>query len=86
MTAAILERDAKPTVLKESSVKDIVLSMLGKPADLHRVIVSSVGTKSFRVNVFREIERHQCRITDSFFVRFDGGELVESTPAIIKKY
>ena len=64
-----------------------VLKSLGSPSDMLKVKVHPVGNDRYRVNVLVGKNAGSARIANSFFLTADEkGNIVDSTPKIIKKY
>ena len=64
-----------------------VMRGLGQPGDLHRVQVRHLWQDCYRVNVVVGVDGPSPRVAHSYFlVADDGGNILESTPAITKSY
>jgi hypothetical protein len=64
-----------------------VLRALGPPCDLQRVDVRWLWEGRYRVNVFVGVAAESARIAHSYFLVADGdGNIVESTPKIIREH
>ena len=73
-----------------------ILSLMGRPQNLHEVVVKSLWDNRFRVNVWCHVAAEGKEITalydpklitDSFFVQVNPlGDIVQSSPDIKKKY
>jgi hypothetical protein len=71
-----------------------VIGRLGRPRDLHRIVVKPLWDTYYRVNVICQdsgqpdgISLLQYRIADSFFVLSSPeGGIIRTEPEIVKKY
>jgi hypothetical protein len=64
-----------------------VLSTLGQPSNLIRVQVRTLWGDYFRVNVLVGADVASVKIAHSFFLLTDAeGNILSSTPKIVKKY
>jgi hypothetical protein len=75
---------------KRETLKDLlrqqVLHVLGKPAGLLRVQVSSLWDRNYRVNVFVGVDAASAKIASSYFVMADSdGNILEATPRLEKR-
>jgi hypothetical protein len=67
-------------------VCDQVVAGLGKPPEFARCAASRIHTGTYRVNVWVR-NNYTEALTDSFWIKVDeNGRIVNSTPAIVKKY
>jgi len=77
----------KTIVEISENLKLKVLEQLGKPRDLKKIVIHNVYGTRYRVNVWREIKENMVIITDSFFfIVTNNGDIVFSSPKLIKKY
>lgn len=68
-------------------VRNNVMMSLGRPAELHRVQVSSLWHSYFRVNVFVGPDFASSKVAHSYFLEADGnGKILSSSPAITRAY
>jgi hypothetical protein len=74
-------------------IEQQVIRRLGRPRDLHRIVVKPLWDTCFRVNVIRRDSSQpsatlpEYRITDSFFVLTSPeGGIIRTEPEIVKKY
>jgi hypothetical protein len=80
-----LERHKRETL--NSLVREQLISLLGKPADLLSVQIRPLWATYFRANVFVGASVACAKITHSFFlVTDDDGKILKSTPAIKRLY
>jgi hypothetical protein len=64
-----------------------VMAALGRPTHFLRVTARQVTGDGYRVNVVTGADAASARIAHSFFVTADKeGKVIESTPAIVKRY
>jgi hypothetical protein len=64
-----------------------VVRALGSPVDLFQVQVRPVGNEHYRVNVLVGKGVTSVRVADSFFLTADDeGNIVTSSPAIVRHY
>jgi hypothetical protein len=64
-----------------------VVRALGSPVDLFQVQVRPVGNEHYRVNVLVGKGVTSVRVADSFFLTADDeGNIVASSPAIVRHY
>jgi len=64
-----------------------VMTTLGRPPDLHAVQVRRLWEDYYRVNIFVGVDAASAKIANSYFLVADGdGNIVTSTPDIIKQY
>lgn len=81
--------EAEGEAVEEQEVIHRVLDRLGRPKNLFRTVAKKVWANQYRVNVYCTDEEHlplkTVSITDSFFVTWNGTELV-SKPTISRKY
>jgi hypothetical protein len=92
------EREQKEQEQRKNRAKDLgealnaliaeqVVHLLGKPENLHQVQVRPLWGNYFRVNVLTGPDAASFRVANSYFLRADGdGNIVESTPKIIRQY
>jgi hypothetical protein len=72
---------------QKALIRRQVVSSLGTPDDLLKVLVHPVGQESFRVNVMVGKSAAAARIADSFFLTADGdGNILTSSPQIARLY
>jgi hypothetical protein len=68
-------------------IRTQVVSSLGTPDDMLKVLVHPVGQDSFRVNVVVGKSVSTARIADSFFLTADSdGNILASSPEIARLY
>jgi hypothetical protein len=71
----------------EAEVGKNVMHDLGWPAGLHHVQSRRVFAGNYRVNVFVGEGAASAKVAHSFFVAADAdGKVIESTPAITRRY
>jgi hypothetical protein len=64
-----------------------VVHTLGKPEGLHQVQVRRLWGNYFRVNILIGADAASVRVANSYFLKADGeGNIVESTPKILRQY
>lgn len=64
-----------------------VMHQLGQPGQLHSVQVRKLWDDHFRVNVLVGADAATIQIADCFFLVTDAqGNIVESSPKIVKRY
>ena len=64
-----------------------VLHALGQPGDLHLVQVRHLWEDHFRVNILVGVDAAAAKIAHSYFLEADlGGNIMESTPKITRRY
>jgi len=64
-----------------------VIHSLGQPGDLHRVQVRPLWEDHYRVNVLVGLDAASAKVAHSYFLVADGkGNIIESTPKIIRQY
>src|SRR5205809_385538 len=64
-----------------------VIHVLGEPSDLLQLQVRRLWENSYRVNVFVGRDAVSAKIANSYFIKTDSdGNIIESTPAINKRY
>jgi hypothetical protein len=64
-----------------------VIHTLGAPNGLQRVQVRYLWKDRYRVNVLIGPDAASVKVNDSFFLRVDDdGQIVSSTPDIVKRY
>jgi hypothetical protein len=64
-----------------------VMNALGKPSNLHKLLVCRLWKNHYRVNVFVGELAAGMTIAHSYFVKVDGdGNIIQSTPRITKRY
>jgi len=81
------EQSTQEGGLVEAVVRDNVMFDLGRPDDLLRVQVASVGAGRYRVNVFVGTDAASTRVAHSYFVEADGnGKILSSSPAVARLY
>jgi predicted NBD/HSP70 family sugar kinase len=68
-------------------IAEQVVHLLGKPENLHLVQVRQLWENYFRVNVLIGPDAASVRVANSYFLKADReGNIVESTPKIIRQY
>jgi hypothetical protein len=81
------ESERQEDGLLEAVVRDNVLSVLGRPAGLHRIQVTRVWGDNYRVNVFVGPDAASFTVAHSYFLRADGdGKILASCPPIARAY
>lgn len=76
------QREALQTLIGEQ-----IIHTLGAPVDLVQLQVRRLWENYFRVNVFIGRDITSAKIANSYFVQADSdGNIVESTPRIMKQY
>jgi hypothetical protein len=64
-----------------------VIKSLGSPPDMLKVQVSPIGNERYRVNVLVGKNPGSARVGNSFFLTAnDDGNILSSTPAIVRLY
>jgi len=64
-----------------------VMHALGRPFDLHRVDVRTLWDGHYRVNVLVGSDAASARVAHSYFlVADDAGNILASTPSVIRQY
>lgn len=77
------ERDARAN----SWIGRWLLQALGTPAGLFQVQVRPLWDRHYRVNVLVGESAASARVADSFFLQADQeGQVVSSTPEVVKRY
>src|SRR4051794_10480027 len=72
---------------REVRIRQRVMLALGRPNDLCRVQVRELWEKRYRVNVYVGPDAVSARVAHSFFLETDDdGDIVASTPKIIRQY
>jgi hypothetical protein len=66
-------------------IRERLLAGLGEPPDLLRVQVKPLWGNRYRANVFVG-KGFTARMSHSFFLEVDDGEIVSATPAIKRQY
>jgi len=70
-----------------SAIKEQIIAVLGKPADLLKVVARPLWERCFRVNVFVGENAATAKIANSYFVEVDSDDrLIKSNPKITKEY
>lgn len=70
-----------------AKVGDQVLRTMGKPNDPHRLQVRRLWKDHYRVNILVGADVVSAKVAQSYFVvADDDGNIVTSTPEIIRKY
>ena len=68
-------------------IRELVLHVLGVPADMRRVQVRKLWENHYRVNVLVGVDGGAMRIGNSYFLVIDSdGMLIAATPEITKQY
>jgi hypothetical protein len=81
------EQQALESRSLEEVVGESVMRDLGRPAALHHVQARRVFGDNYRVNVFVGEAAASAKVAHSFFVAADAdGKVIESTPAITRRY
>jgi hypothetical protein len=71
----------------DSRIRDQVIGTLGKPVDLVLVQVRQLWENHYRVNVLVGANAVTFKIVNSYFVEGDSdGNIIESTPKMVKQY
>lgn len=79
------ERPARQT--PDAAIRDGVMSSLGQPPGLFRVVVLPLWRNYYRVNVLTGADATSIRIVHSFFVEAgETGDIIKSNPRIIRTY
>jgi hypothetical protein len=87
MTTKQEEQQARESSSLEAVVGKNVMRDLGRPAGLHHVQSRRVFGDNCRVNVFVGEGAASAKVAHSFFVAADAdGKVLESTPAITRRY
>jgi hypothetical protein len=80
-----IERPKRET--RDALIGERVIRTLGAPGDLLKVQVRELWEGRYRVNVFVGPDFASARVARSYFVVADAdGNIVESTPPIVKRY
>jgi len=83
----LAEQRKQESGLLEAVIRDTVLSVLGRPAERHRVQVRCVWGHHYRVNVFVGPDAASFKVAHSYFLKADrNGKILNSTPAITRVY
>lgn len=83
----LAEQKKQERGLLEAVIRDDVLSVLGRPADLHCVQVRCIWGPHYRVNVFVGQDAASFRVAHSYFLKADSnGKILTSSPALTKVY
>jgi len=83
----LAEQKKQESGLLEAVIRDHVLSVLGRPAELHRVQVRCVWGHHYRVNVFIGPDVASFKVAHSYFLKADeNGKTLSSSPAITRVY
>jgi hypothetical protein len=81
------EQQARESRSLEAVIGENVMRDLGRPAGLHHVPARRVFGDNYRVNVFVGEGAASAKVAHSFFVAVDAaGKVIESTPAITRRY
>jgi hypothetical protein len=68
-------------------IGQLILDLLGRPPNLHRLQVRHLWADRYRVNVLVGADATCAKVEHSYFVVVDGaGNITASTPRITKKY
>ena len=68
-------------------IRNRVMHTLGQPGDLHLVQVRHLWEDCYRVNVLVGADTASARVLHSYFLVVDlEGNIIESTPKIIRQY
>ena len=79
------ERPARQT--PDAAIRDGVMSSLGQPPGLFRVVVLPLWRNYYRVNVLTGADATSIRIVHSFFVEAgDDGAILSASPPIVRQY
>ena len=71
----------------EAGIVRDVLTLLGRPGELHRVQVKPVFGSKYRVNVYVRADAASYRVAHSYFLEADDkGKVLTSCPAITRTY
>ena len=64
-----------------------VIHQLGQPGDLHTVQVRKLWDEHYRVNILVGADAATMHIADCFFLVTDtSGNIIDSSPKIVKRY
>jgi hypothetical protein len=91
MTAPLTESGTKEmspaNASQEATIRDAVISSLGRPQGLFRVAVLPLWQGHYRVNVLIGPDATSVSIPQSYFVVVgDNGAIVRCTPPIVRLY
>jgi hypothetical protein len=68
-------------------IRNRVMHTLGQPGDLHLVQVRHLWEDCYRVNVIVGADTASAKVLHSYFLVVDlDGNIIESTPKLIKEY
>ena len=83
----LASRDNQERQHLNAVIGDHVMHGLGHPADLLRVQVRHLWEGRYRVNILAGVDVASVKVVHSYFVVADGdGNIVESSPKIMKQY
>lgn len=79
--------DSPDALPLEASIRNGVLTALGRPSEMYRVVVFPLWGNHYRVNVLTGPDALSVRIRHSYFViAGDDGGIVSSVPGITRLY
>jgi hypothetical protein len=82
-----LDQERQHSRLLDSTIGQQVMETLGKPEDLHKVLVRRLWDNHYRVNIFVGADDYSNKIAHSYFLVADGdGKILTATPKTTKKY
>jgi len=71
----------------DAAIRDSVMSTLGQPPGLLRVVVLPLWRNYYRVNVLTGADATTIKIVHSFFVEAgESGDIIKSSPRIMRTY
>jgi hypothetical protein len=83
----IAENTRQASLQMNALIGEQVMHQLGEPGNLHMVQVRKLWDEHYRVNVVVGADAASVHIADCFFLITDtGGNILESSPKIVKRY
>ena len=83
----LAENTRQTNVQLNAIIGEQVIHQLGQPGDLHTVQVRRLWDEHYRVNIVIGTDATSVRIADCFFLITDSsGNIIQSSPKIVKRY